>query len=143
MVLELEHNRPRDFTFAICQILDCGAEARSLLEEQIKRTRRLAVTGRTMHDFSIFFDKYNKTAITYMSAPKELGTELANRLEIYCHMKKYQNKYAVWLGLASIADFPALAPIGVIADFPWEQSDEMDEKLKIFEEYIKPMHDKQ
>jgi hypothetical protein len=80
---------------AALAVLDVSAKERRKLVDLIEQLKRRSQLDGKWHDASRIFKDFG---ISIMSCAPAQSTELADRLAMYCTMKKYQQKAESWVG---------------------------------------------
>jgi hypothetical protein len=97
--------------------------------EGVQRQRIVALEDRNIHDFSVLFSKPG-FGITYMFAPAEKFTELSEKIEPFCILKKYQNKINLWIGFGCIVDKPGWIHYVLVLDDVWQYDEVLDKLVR-------------
>jgi hypothetical protein len=93
----------------IFYLLDWSSETRDYFMDQITSLKAQTKEDAHDHNFSMGSGAAGgKFGITYISWKSNNHNELARRLSVHCHAKKYKSKFDVWIGLGSLKDSPFL-----------------------------------
>lgn len=92
------------------------------IDNGIREVIRRAKADGAVHDFTVSIDK-SQEGICIHCNPGETDAA-AKKLAAHCHLRKYTLKAQKWFGLC--LDTDESIRMGVVLNYPWCQSDEMD-----------------
>ncbi len=141
IVKDLEKLRPDNFTEITNAILNLDHTSRKDLINTINERIFKSQTDGKLHDYT-FLDKENKQGITIFS---QIGREeLAEKLVVYCTLKKYQCKSNLWIGLGiNVLDDSYLINEYFFDNSKWRRDSKKERTLKwaIDKKMIRPEPD--
>jgi hypothetical protein len=126
---ELEDRHSPYYMHLCLALLEMGSETRTKFFEGTEEVARRASIDGKPHDMTMLFGE-NENGVTFMVCKDE--KLLQERLLAYCQAKKYQCRAARWVGAGKVIGSGNRVDVAVVANHPWEQSDEMDQAVSLF-----------
>lgn len=115
----------------IFYLLDWSSETRDYFMDQITSLKAQTKEDAHDHNFSMGSGAAGgKFGITYISWKSNNHNELARRLSVHCHAKKYKSKFDVWIGLGSLKDSPFLIDLVFFNKQKWAYEKKMNDLTK-------------
>lgn len=103
-------------------LLMLGEDTCRFIDNGIREIIRRARVDGVAHDFTVSIGDAQEGICIHCNPG---GTDAAaKRLAAHCHLRKYTQKARKWFGLC--LDTDESIRMGVMLDYPWSQSDEMD-----------------
>lgn len=103
-------------------LLTLGEDTCRHIDNGIREAVRRARADGAVHDFTVSIGEVQEGICIHCN-PGETDAA-AKKLAAHCHLRKYTLKARKWFGLCLNTD--ESIRMGVVLDYPWRQSDEMD-----------------
>lgn len=128
------HDHPSTVDFGF-MLLTLGGDSIEMINDGISKLVKLSRADGKHHDFTLTSSGNNtglaidrNTGLT-IHCNGDPNSEAINRLNRYCMLRKYEQKAEQWFGIC-IDSSTARLRFGINKDFEWQQSHQMDEKIK-------------
>lgn len=119
-----KRNHPKT-TSIIFSLLDWSSDARKdIIERMFKTKNNSRKTGEIK---SIAVATPPDFGLCYITTPSFTPSDLADKIEIYAQLKKYESKCNAWLGIGSFANSANLIDFLYYLDDPWVFDPDLDE----------------
>lgn len=103
-------------------LLTLGEDTCRHIDNGIREVTRLARTDGAVHDFTVSIGAAQEGICIHCNIGE--SDAAAKKLAAHCHLRKYTLNASKWFGLC--LDTDERIRMGVVLDYPWCQSDEMD-----------------
>jgi len=128
IIAELEAQHHEGYVQVACHLLDMSGDARKKFVKYFDRAREGSRRDGREHSVAMLFPEADFGLCVWSGARISLPV-LAQHMESYCAVKKYETKSSNWVGLATHADLRGLVHAWNLRTDPWEHDAKMEEAV--------------
>ena len=119
LLTELEEQHPPDYLTGALILLDMPGQCREEFARLAEMQRRRSRDDRKIHDVTLPFRELSM-GVSVFTTKRLSANQLWDRIETYCHFKKYQFRADRWAGFGILADQPGNFHIYCADSTPWQ-----------------------
>ena len=122
LLTELEEQHPPDYLTGALILLDMPSQCREEFARLAEMQRRRPRDGRKIHDFTLPLRDLRDLSmgVSVFTTKWLSANELWEKLETYCHFKKYEFRADRWAGFGIQADRPGSFHVYCADSTPWQ-----------------------